>query len=78
MQDFVDSWLSFELLFAVTTTCLLANAYLLVHITFGGKIITSLSVKPYMISFCLFTLMALESLWICYVQHVTYGPGPKK
>ena len=61
---------SYELLFALSVTCLLINGFLLVKIKFGGKIVTTLSKKPYMLSFCLLTLMSIEFLWICYVRHV--------
>ena len=69
----INQWLSFELLFALTFTCLLANGLILLSITFGDQIVTSLTKKPYVISFFLLTLMSIEFLWICYTQQVTYG-----
>ena len=73
-QENVDvyDWLSFELIFALSVTCLLINIFLLVKIKFGGQIVTTLSKMPYMISLCLFILMTIEFSWLCFMQKVVY------
>lgn len=64
--------LSFELLFALSVTCLLINGFLLIQIKFGGQSVTTWSMKPYWVSLCIFTLMTMEFLWICFLENVEY------
>ena len=60
--------LSFEMLFSLAVLGLIINLVLIVRIKFGSQIITSLTMKPYLISFALFSIMAIEFLCISFMH----------
>ena len=62
----------FEFLFSLSVICLISNVILVTQIKFGDKLVTNLSLRPYIISFLLFCVMTLEFASLCLAKNVIY------
>lgn len=62
----------FEILFSIAISALLANLILLMRLKFGSILVTHLSVRPYMATFALFTVMSAEFFSLCFLNNISY------
>ena len=63
---------TFELLFSFTVCVLLWNLTLLINIRFGDKMVTHLSVLPYIVSAILCLVMLFEFLALAQIANIHY------
>ena len=67
-----DPMFTFEIMFSVTMCVLLWNLTLLMDIRYGNKIVTHLSVWPYIVSVALCLVMLFEFLAMAYAANINF------
>lgn len=68
----VNKIMCIEMLFSLALSALLINLVLMIHIKFGDKIVTTLTMKPYIISLILCSVMVFEFIWLCFLKEVRF------
>lgn len=63
---------TFETMITVTVCLLLWNVTLLVKIRFGNKLVTHLSVLPYLVSLVLQVVILMEQIGLAYLANIYY------
>ena len=62
----------YEMLLAIAACALITNLVLLTRIRFGSSLITHMSLRPYLVSAVLLSLMIIEFIWLCFLKNITY------